>query len=447
MSNQAQCNKPPPTVGDFVNNMDKLLRESGASEVCTKEADTWGTQMQTSGKVKVPFASAGFSASLSAFENSMNQKGCGQLFVSNQEISNKSYEAQCILNSSTQSVDTNISNVNNISIQSLPLTESEIISRNIFSNSLLETKQKMFDKLIEAISKLKAAGIDTSTFEKLLNSIDLNNNKDISDAVYKIYGRPVTINNSTFKQSIKINSKQQISLNNDQQQQLSKNAKAQAKQAAEATLAQKLGVNALTESQKQILNNTVENSSILSQENITKQMSSFSSSTDSSNTITISAPGPIILDNITLDQSVLASVAAELLMSTSSAVGVSAANSFVADQLAKGVQDSEVKGLEDLQDSLNRGIIGAIDATGGGGNSGLFIVIAVVVFILLMIGLLFFFGKTILNYIVPIFIISSLIVGIVYTVKKEMIIYIPSYILFVLLSSLQIYLLIKKTNK
>ena len=64
-----------------------------------------------------------------------------------------------------------------------------------------------------------------------------------------------------------------------------------------------------------------------------------------------------------------------------------------------------------------------------------------------MIGLLFFFGKTILNYIVPIFIISSLIVGIVYTVKKEMIIYIPSYILFVLLSSLQIYLLIKKTNK
>jgi hypothetical protein len=206
-------------------------------------------------------------------------------------------------------------------------------------------------------------------------------------------------------------------------------------------------VNALTESQKQILNNTVKNSSILSQENISNQMSSFSSSTNSSNTITISAPGPIILNNITLDQKVLASVAAELLLSTASAVGVSAANTFIADQLAKGIQDSDVKGLEDLQDSLNRGIIGAIDATGGGGNSGLFIVIAVVVFILLMIGLLFFFGKTILNYIVPIFIISSLIVGIVYTVKKEMIIYIPSYILFVLLSSLQIYLLIKKTNK
>lgn len=446
MSNQEQdkCNNPEPTVGDFINNMDKLLRESGASEVCTKEAQTWGTQMQANAKVSIPFASAGASASMSAFENSMKQKGCGQLFVSNQQISNDVYQAQCILNSSTQNVSTNMSNVNSITIQSVPLTLDETKAKEKLFIELSTQQNQLLDNLQKAILMLSTMNKNTEAFQQIYMKFLSN---PLTNAVEKLYNRDINITNSSFKQSITINSKQKISLNNIQQQQLAAIAQSQATQTAEATLAQKLGVNALTESQKQILNSTVKNSSILSQENITKQMSNFNSETNSSNTLVISTPGSIILDNVNIDQSVLANVATEILMSTASTVGLSAANSFISDQLAKGIQDSDVKGLDDLQDSLNRGIIGAIDATGGGGNSGLFIVIAVVVFILLMIGLLFFFGKTILNYIVPIFIISSLIVGIVYTVKKEMIIYIPSYILFVLLSSLQIYLLIKKTNK
>ena len=390
------------TFGDYTKQATDLARATGMDQKCVKESEGQGLTMEM--HAKVPFASAG--ASMTAFNNSMAQSGCGQVTINLTNQRNAISAINCQIQKSSSTVVGSTTASNSIEFETLPLTSEEAKLKSTAENNIISLGNNLALAAINANLDDKKIKLLT----KLIESTKVTN-KMIIDS----YDRSVNIRNSSINQTIVSSMKASITFDSQAAQTIQSAQVALAKSVAQNDLSQKLGVNSLTDSQKSAIATNIKNSTQLTTQNIQDTLNSIKLEMKSNNKLVMRVAGKINLENSSIDQNLVSTLVMDALIGQSLKSGIVASSSVISDTVSKAATGADVKGLDDLVTAMGK-------ANAATQSSSDFIIIGIV--LLVVVGLIFGvfkIGGSVLqkgfNNIIIVLGLASLIVGIVYFTK------------------------------
>jgi len=366
MSSQ-ECMKIPPGIPlakDVAANIGEMLKNSGAGEVCKQAMTTYAQSLSASvsAKASIPFAEADLNAQ-TALTNSgvnMSQSGCGQYITTASNIANQNYQMQCILQNNTKNIQTETSMINNITIETKPLTDTENTAKLQAFQTAQSNKQQSINSLIGLITALVNTGKDTKVASDLLKNTTFLNS--FTNPVEQLYSRDINLTNINISQSINALVNFTINLSNTDSSNISALASLTANQVAEADAKSKLGVGALSPEQKTTIANSQDIINATSSSAINNKVSEVKSRVINGNTLLITAPGSINLEFVTIDQNIVTNVITSMIMSDAISAGLAASAQIVGSALQKAKTEGESAGAEALVAALGKANADAIAA-------------------------------------------------------------------------------------
>lgn len=426
------CDKPPElSESGIFAAADKLAEANGNNQVCSKDQYNKLKQASTSGAMGASIdtwlvkasASMSFQDSSSSQEQKNSQSGCGAFLTNATNISNKQSQMQCIINKVSQNTTASISTSQNVEISTKPLTPQQ---QSDFNNLTITHTHALSDlvlaqaKLVTDSTERLQSGItkqiiaNPSISQDTIDKLIVSNQKAIDSvqefnkrllelttiafkAQEKFYGRDLKISKATIKQFSSAQLKASISLSASATQQLATLSASIAKDTAAQSIANTFGTSALDPNIHQLASTATQNFASSASSSITNITNDTRLSINQSGSVIISANGDLDLTNIDIDQNFVATLVVQAILSQSITAGISAAASFLSDTSKAQEGANQVAGLNDLQNALNAGNIGAIKAgnepvlaaLGGGGSTSSIIAVVVILIILY-----FLFGRS-----------------------------------------------------
>jgi hypothetical protein len=372
-----------------------LAEKIGAGAVCKKAAETAYANGSVSYEAKMQAEVLGQSASAGAAgqatymegQNSMSEEGCGPIAIAAQKMYNNSKKMQCIMQKSAQASNTNVNIVNSIKIGNVPLSEKEINDLKAATEQFnakpvpnikdyeipmppyeLINDPEKYAKLAEALTKAKTENHNEAV--KIHNSI--------LDSIKNLYSRDADFTNFNSNQSIKANIKTKISLSTADLAKVENLSKQTADAVTQASMEQKMGLNALTPSAKSASETSIQNMENLSSSSINSKVQNTSVNVNMENVLEIWPAGKLTMKNVTLSQDIIADVATDILISSAVDAGLKAASEMTTTSSVSTVLKQESAGVEALAEAQGKANAAAISAakvslpaTGGGILSGI----------------------------------------------------------------------------
>jgi hypothetical protein len=395
--------KKDDTFGDYVRQAVDLAKATGMDQKCIKESET--QLFNAEAHAKVVIASAG--SSITAFNNAMKQSGCGQVTLNLNNQRNAISAINCQIQKSSSTVIGNVSSSNSLSFVTLPLTEQEVKMKSLAENTMISLQRDLV--LTTMNSNLDSKKIEALT--KLIDSL-MATNRMIIDG----YDRSLTFESVKISQSIKSSMKASIVFNSDAAQEITNAQKTLAKSVAETDLTQKLGVNALTDNQKSVISNNIENSNQFTTQNVQETLNSVQLKLDSNNNLVMSVAGPINLKNTVIDQNITSTMVMDALIGQCLKSGIMASTSVISDVVSKSATGADVKGLDDLLAAAGK------NNKDMQGDSSMFIIVGIILLVIFgsIFGVFKFGGSVVqhgFNNIIIVLGLVSLIVGVIFFIK------------------------------
>lgn len=426
------CDKPPELSesGIFVA-ADKLAEANGNNQVCSKDQYNKAKQASTSGAMGASIdtwlvkasASMSFQDSSSSQEQKSSQSGCGAFLTNATNISNKQSQMQCIINKVSQNTTASISVSQDVQIFTAPLTPQQqsdfnnlqtthsrdlkdlvLAQAKLVTDSTERLQSGITDKII-ANPSISQDTIDklTTSNQNAINSVQAFNEKlyNLTTIAFaaqeKLYSRNLKMKNTKISQTANGQLKASITLSVSATQQLATLSASIAKDTAAQSIANTYGTSALDPNIHQLASTATQNFASSASSSITNIANDTRLSINQSGSIVISSNGDLDLTDVEIDQNFVASLVVQAILTQSITAGISAAASFLSDTSKAQSGANQIAGLNDLQNALNAGNIGAIDAgnkpvlaaLGGGGSSTSIIAVVVVLIILY-----FLFGRS-----------------------------------------------------
>jgi hypothetical protein len=376
-----QCPKADDIpMNDSSNDIEKILKETGASQQCVKESDLYAKETSGSMRVKVDafLASADAEAKFMSQEKNerKRQVGCGALLVTSTNIVSKQKAMQCIVNSCKQNTNISASAGASVTIQTLPLTDLQAIQLAKLNSDILDQNTQTIDS---DNMLLKGASIDKlDILTKFIN----NRTKLIKESQQQqlaLYDRAITIRGTSIRVAATTNIAATIALSTEAQNKLSSLANDISKDVAQMEVANKLGVNAQDPNVKQIVNQNSSKSISTTSSSITDIAQNTTIKAEAGGNIKIVAPGIITLENTTIDADICATVVVQQIMAQAVSNGLTLASQTLTDNKSIGKVLNDVKGLDDYQNAVNDAIRAGTDASPSfGQGSGSFLKMALI---------------------------------------------------------------------
>jgi len=412
---------------------DKLAEANGNNQVCSKDQYNKLKQASTSGGMAASIdtwlvkasASMSFQDSSSSQEQKNSQSGCGAFLTNATNISNKQSQMQCIINKVSQNTTASISTSQNVEVSTKPLTpQQQSDLNNLQTAHSRELKELVLAqaKLVTDSTERLQSGItkeiiaNPSISQEIIDKLMASNQKAIDSvqtfntklfelttiahaAQEKLYSRALKLTNATIKQFSNAQMKASISLSASATQQLATLSASIAKDTAAQAIANTYGTSALDPNIHQLASTATQNFSSSASSSITNIANDTRLSINQSGSVIISADGYLDLNNIEIDQNFVATMVVQSILAQSITAGISAAASFLSDTSKAQSGANQIAGLNDLQNALNAGNIGAIKAgndpllaaLGGGGGIS---IITIIVIVVVLIILYFLFGRS-----------------------------------------------------
>ena len=375
-----KCDKPDELAfADIFKNTQDLMKAMGADEKCVKAANTWGQTNATSGNAYVRgSAQAGFGAasaeaeagaafqnSSTAFQNAMNESGCGTYVVNATKQSTNIKKIQCTIQKAQNQSEVGVSATNSIKIRTLPLSDEEKAQK---------------ERLISDITNKYAVNIPRPTikdYADLVNVIGADNVRKMMledqkqwDAsrqslllgIQRSYSRDLNMTNTDIAQKITGKIKLISSLSAEEIQNIESATKSLSKSVAEQEVSAKAGVNASSPNLKTVTDTNLQTNENVSGTAINAKIQNIKQQITASNDLTIEVAGNINMDKVRIDQSILLDIAAESIIASSIQAGIKAASEIVSDSSAMQKIKTESKGLDDLVKAQGEANAAAIQA-------------------------------------------------------------------------------------
>jgi len=379
------CPSPAPLTSDQIfQTAGDIATKLGINQsACTKKQSNQAKQQSTSGSFTQE-ASLGWFASESvtgAAQNSSSQndqqnseKGCGSSIINAVNVSNKQSQMQCIINNVTQNTTGRISITEGISITTAKLTPKEVEAftalqiQNAADLLKLETQcATMVNGAMVQLAMSPAITQDKyNTAIKALQDFNTNIIEIMSKshaAAEAMYSRDITTKNLKISLSGNAQMKASITLSSEAKSTLSTLAASVSKDVTSQALANTFGTSVLDPSVQEAASSATQNNSASASSSITNILSSTKLDINESGSLEINCPGgSITLIDTTIDQNFVATLIVNAVLSQSVTNGMTAATNFLSDSSNTQGVINKVAGLDDLQNALNAGIVGAINA-------------------------------------------------------------------------------------
>ena len=411
-SSLTQCKEPRDMkLGEYLANTVDLAKATGMDQTCVKESELHSLDMGASGSVSAGWgmAEAGFEASLTKIDNKMKEVGCGQFAMNINTQMNAMKDINCTIRNNQSSVSTSQVAGNSITLQTLPRTSEEEANLAKLNQDLIELKKQTM--MIFANPNLSKDTLD------MLLKLNKSNIED-TKALIKSYSRDIDINKSNIIQSVVQRQSGTISIDTVQTDEIVRAQKVIAKTTAENKLAQELGVNALSPNSKSLINNTVENSTLLSNTNVQNTINSIKLEQKGSNTITLISAGNININESSITQTIVQDLVIKTLISNATKAGVQLASQIVTESTSSLLSDGKSEGADALRkeigDAREKAIKGAKVPPSGG---AIFAVILVLLFVV-GFGAIKSTGNLMMNNAVFIIAIVAIVTGIIFLSKE-----------------------------
>ena len=367
-----QCQQPVElTTDDIFTTADKLSAAVGANQVCVKTTYNKATQNSSSlsANAQIDTILASASATVAAqHSESLNeqknmQSGCASTLINAVNVANKQAQMQCVINNVSQSTSVSLNQNMTLSIitTKTPQEEENLARLNELNANILAKLDTLNTTVFAAavMAGVSAASLDAlSNFQEKMKKLTT----DANAAAASIYNRDINLTNVKLAQSANGQLKTSVTLSAAAQTTLAAIASTVSKDVASQAIANTFGTSVLDPNVKQAASTATQNNSSSASSSITNIMNNTALNVSQGGAITISCPGKLTISNSVIDQNFIGSVIANAVLNQAVTNGMTAASSFLSDtQNAQSVAN-KVAGLNDLQDSLNAGIKGAIDA-------------------------------------------------------------------------------------
>jgi hypothetical protein len=376
-----KCENPQElSMADIFKDTQDLMKSLGADEKCVKAATTFGQNNSTSGKAYVRGstqagygaiaaegeAGAAFQNSSFAFQNAMNESGCGTYVVNATKQSTNIKKVQCSIQKAENQSEVGVNASNNIKILTKGLTPEENSSRErllaLITSNYADSNPKPtinYDKFIE-----KGLTVPDSVNEAILKQQKLweEGRQSLINGINRSYSRDLNMTNTTINQTITGKIKLISSLSAQETQNIESATKAISKSVAEQEIAQKSGLNALSPNIKSITDTNIQSNENISGTAINSKIQSIKQQITASNDINIEVAGSINMENVKFDQNIILDVAAESIIASAIQAGMKAATEIITDTASMTKIKTESAGLEDLVKAQGEANAAAISA-------------------------------------------------------------------------------------
>lgn len=384
----SECEKPQQfKIGDLFDKASDLAQKTGASAECVKHIANLAQQHATSDSttasmdVEALIASAkaqltnSYQDSSSSQSQKLDQEGCGTVLVNANNSLQQSAQMQCILNKYSQKSNVATSTSASITIESLPLSAAENASKTAAIaqyEALIATTLSQQDPSYLAYFNIVMANKNlTFTQQQQFLTDFQTRQKNSLDTIRLAYAatldsfnRDLTMSGTKLKVSATTQMTASFQMTTQAKSDLQNIQNAAATDVAAQTIANSLGVSASEPSVKSAASRAVQSNSSSASSSKTDITAETQINVDNKGNVTIRVPGKINLSNVTIDANAAATVMIQAMMSQSVTSGLAAASSFLSkSDNVQGVVN-QVKGLDDMQNALNAGNIGAIKAAG-----------------------------------------------------------------------------------
>jgi len=368
-----QCPKADDIpMNDSLNDIENILKGTGASEQCIKDDDFYATESSGSmrGKVDTILGSAEAEAKFMTQEKNdrKRQVGCGALLVTSTNIVSKQKAMQCIVNSCKQDTNITLDTSASVTIETLELTPLQATQLAKLNNDIIQERNQMIQSDNTLLTSLRGSSIDQmNLLTKFIANRTALMNKAQKQQLY-LYDRSITIRGTSIRVAANTQLAATIALSTEAQNKLSSLANDISKDVAQMEVANKLGVNAQDPVVKQIINQNSSKSISTSSSSITEIAQNTSIKSETKGVITISAPGNITLENTTVDADICATIVVQQIMAQAVSNGLTLASQTLTDNKSVGKVLNDVKGLDDYQNAVNEAIKAGTNASPGFGS-------------------------------------------------------------------------------
>jgi len=389
------CAQPPKvSLADLFDKASELAKQTGGNQECIKAAQNYATQHSNSGSMNasaeasalIASAKASMTASYQNSSSSQSQNnseaGCGSLLINANNTLQQSAQLQCILNNYSQKSDQAISSSATITIRSLPLStqqeSNKADSTAAFEKMLATTLASNSQVYAQAVNVILANNsIAIEKGQAMLNALKAQQDNALATikasqkAVLDSYSRDVTMTNT--KLSLKVDSKISVAVNMTTQvkNDLKTIQDETAKDVASQAIANTMGVSAQDPSVKAAASRAVQSNASSSSSTNTGISSEVKVTIVDSSNVLIEVPGKIDMTGVTIDENIVCTLMTQAIMTQAVTSGLEAASTFLSDSKNTQGVVNQVKGLDDLQNALNAGNIGAIAAAGDVTKAGI----------------------------------------------------------------------------
>lgn len=404
-----QCKEPSDMkLGEYLSSATDLAKATGMDQTCVKESELNSLDIGASGSASLlGMAEVGFETQMTKIDKKLKEVGCGQFAMNINTQLNAMKDINCTIRNNQSSVSTIQTGTNSIVLKTLPRTSEEEANLAKLNENLIELKKQTI--LILSNPNLPKDNMDIIL---KLNASNIEDTKALIDS----YKRDITLNNSEFKQSLIQKQSGSISINTVQQDEIVRAQKIIATTTAENKLAQELGVDAVSPNSKSIINNTIQNSTLLSNTNVQNTINSVQLQQSGRNEVTIISAGNIKIDKTTISQSIVQDLVIKTLISNASKVGIQLASEIVTEATSSLITDGKSKGAEALREAIGDAREKAIRAAKVSGSSMFMIII--VVLMVVGFGALKATGGLMLNNAVFVVSAALLALGVVSLLKE-----------------------------
>ena len=380
---------PPPTLKDVVSTASQLAESMGANETCKTLTDTSNktgfssTQAQLGGKMSLLYGLSeteikGESVTedkMTEIKEKMESSGCGAIAMNLSNISQKINNINCIVKSSMTDQNTVQTTNATINIETTELSDEE--------TKAAEKAAELATKIIEI--KIKFGKTD-------LSGDDIAN---IVAAYTKPYNRSIDLSGGKINQTVSGTVKTTCVLSEEAETEIKNLQKQIASDVAETNVSTVLGNNASTPNTKSLIssNQDIENNTVNS--DINEKIKKVSVTSSTKGAINIKCAGFLNMQNIELDQNIVANLISDLIVQDAIKTGMASSVEIASSAESKSSTENEATGrdLAELQGAnadANKASITLAplefsggNGGGGGGNSMILaLIIVVAIFVL-----------------------------------------------------------------
>lgn len=349
------CPAPDFNKPEVQNDLDKIADKMGMSNTCKRHMKNVAKEGVTTAEAELkmgmfgPSAKAKATNTWTAAEDSKSEEGCGQAILNVMQQHTSIQNISCTLRQNKSSQTVNINTNASISINT---TQCE-------KDSLLQITREGHKAAFMADARTSIAAAkdqQTRLFLQKLNTEYLDHHSLISGSIQM---KNVQINNAiTGVYTISKNMSDQM------KDELERDIQHIARAQAENNVKNTMGVNAVAPNTKQIIDSKISHESQDIKRNISQVIDSLDIKADTSGNIEIMSCAGIKLEDVVIDQHIMATVATKQLADIGSEIGNRMALEVQSETDAKAKNETDVKGQAAMKKAQMDGVKDILKAAG-----------------------------------------------------------------------------------